>query len=679
MQYQREEGSSQSSPLGLNLDGQGANMGEDHGGETMEQDDYHNAILGTNTAGKSNDNTSSSQRSSFEVSSSGFEQEDDDEVSSSEDNDKDRLSKPNKQSGKLGASANLINSIVGAGIIGIPYALRQSGLVAGVILLILVSYLTDKSLRTIVGLASFHPTLRSRNVRTFEDLASYPFGNLGSSFILLNMFILAYGAMVAYLLIIKDTVPAVLLGAEPSWIERTSIMFATSLLIMVPLSMQRDMASLACTSFLSVSADIALVVFIAIYSPIDETVTQAGGFSQILKNHSIHSTLFIGLGILSTAMACQHSAFIVSGSLRNKTMRRWAIVTGSSIFVSMILCAILGISGYLGFLNETQGDVLNNFNAESSIANGARILLAITMFFTYPMESFVARHVLVMLCHNGDMDGKDDPNYNGTKEAGGILGMNRRQAWTLGIYLLTLIPAIIVDDLGPVLSITGSLGGSCISYIAPGLVYLGVNGDAFLSYMHNLTNKNSSSTTYNTTMNDLPIEGDANQILPPSDPLHSSSYPTNSSSSLELPVSGSPIKLQTQSNSSNNDAYCKPLWYYFLGIPIWCSIASHGSQKMKQRIDQEDNRSTATPHNQEEQYIPPTDPNNMNDNKNSHSKTSSRRCCGRRNSNDEIDIMLPSGGEYCMAIFFIVFGAIAAFAGVTSNIYAQIKGEEEFV
>ena len=100
------------------------------------------------------------------------------------------LSKPLKQSGLAGASANLVNSIVGAGIIGIPYALRESGLLAGLFLLVLVAYLTDKSLRIIVGLASFHPKLRNRDVRTFEDLASYPFGKIGLNFVLINMFVM---------------------------------------------------------------------------------------------------------------------------------------------------------------------------------------------------------------------------------------------------------------------------------------------------------------------------------------------------------------------------------------------------------------------------------------------------------------------------------------------------------
>ena len=39
----------------------------------------------------------------------------------------DKLYKPHVQSGLFGASANLVNAIVGAGIIGIPYALKQSG------------------------------------------------------------------------------------------------------------------------------------------------------------------------------------------------------------------------------------------------------------------------------------------------------------------------------------------------------------------------------------------------------------------------------------------------------------------------------------------------------------------------------------------------------------------------
>jgi solute carrier family 38 (sodium-coupled neutral amino acid transporter), member 11 len=294
---------------------------------------------------------------------------------------------PKSQSRLFGAAANLVNAIVGAGIVGIPYAMRQSGLVVGVALLVLVSWMTDKSLRMMIELATFHPLLLSptkRKVVTLEDLMSIPFGNYGRIFILGSMLVLAYGAMCAYLIIIKDTVPTVLgLSSSPGsgrFVETELIMIVTSLLIVLPLSMMRDMASLSITSTLSVLADVVLVGFVVAYAPVSSTVRDNGGLGDIVANHWIHPQLFIGLGVLSTAMACQHAAFIVSGSLRHLTAARWSIVTKISLSVAAALCLTMGLAGFLGFLEGTQGDVLNNFPADSLESNAGRGLLAVTMF-----------------------------------------------------------------------------------------------------------------------------------------------------------------------------------------------------------------------------------------------------------------------------------------------------------
>ncbi|KAL7531234.1 hypothetical protein ACHAWF_003682 [Thalassiosira exigua] len=563
------------------------------------------------------------------------------------------LSLPKKKSSILGASSNLVNSIVGAGIIGIPYALRMSGLWAGVLLLILVAILTDKSLRMLVEQASFHPKLRPYTVHTFEDLASYPFGKFGSGFVLFNMFVMAYGAMVAYLLIIKDTVPTVM-GFEhgKNLLERNLILIATSLAIMVPLSMQRDMASLSCTSALSVTADTILVFFIAAYAPIKETVEAQGGFGEVLKNDGINSTLFVGLGILSTAMACQHSAFIVANSLEDKTRRRWRWVTNQSIALSAVLCLILGVCGYLGFLGTTQGDVLNNFPLESMQANAARMLLAFTMFFTYPMESFVARHVLIMLVHNGDMDARggftlenesrveeeelgeggggegDDATVHTTAtsgsiiEGGGILCMNRRQTWTVMVYLMTLLPSLVVSDIGPVLSLTGAIGGSCISYIGPGLVYLGVNGEAFLdmvgSWVDGWRRKKGYSASDNNGVSegDLPVEGDATLAMPSRDEARQFTY--------ESIASGS-----------------KPCWYCLGLFPLWTSVANGGAVHMQRKIEALEAVAGGLA-DESKEVLPP-----------------------------------PTKWDFTVCLFFICFGAFSAVLGVVSNVWVQMYDLDE--
>ena len=73
--------------------------------------------------------------------------------------------------------------------IGIPYAISNAGIIAGVLLLLLVSYMTDKSLRILIELANFHPKLNDLGVHTFEDLMSIPFGRLGTLFVLVNMYV----------------------------------------------------------------------------------------------------------------------------------------------------------------------------------------------------------------------------------------------------------------------------------------------------------------------------------------------------------------------------------------------------------------------------------------------------------------------------------------------------------
>lgn len=556
------------------------------------------------------------------------------------------MSLPKKKSGVFGASSNLVNSIVGAGIIGIPYAIRQSGFIAGLVLLGLVGFLTDRSLRVIVNLASFHPSLKGKGIYTFEKLASYPFGRLGSGFVLTNMFVMAYGAMVAYMIIIKDTVPTVL-GVASGSLAREAILVVTTLVIILPLSMLRDMASLSFTSMVSVLADIILVGFVAGFAPIKETVSEAGGIGEILQEHWIRPSLFIGLGIISTAMACQHSAFIVSGSLENKTQRRWSTVTIISISFATVLCAIMGICGFLGFLGDTQGDVLNNFPTDSLVSNGARMLLAITMFFTYPMESFVARHVLVMLLHQGDMDAL----YNERgREGGGYLCLNRRRSWTLALYLAALIPGLFLNDLGPVLSITGSLGGSCIAYIAPGLVYLGVNGEAFQdlcrSMARNWNHKHDDKIEKDAPLEgagelELPVAGDADQRMAGNgDGENEAGQPGPS----DLPVAGEKRTLTMQPD------FRKPCWWYLGLFPIWWAIASSGRMGMREKLGDTVEARSSSPEGAGD------DPD----------------------TTEHVDVLgdeyPPTKGGFCMAIFFIIFGVLGVVVGLVSNIAVQFSG-----
>jgi len=142
------------------------------------------------------------------------------------------------------------------------------------------------------------------------------------------------------------------------------------------------MASLAFTSMISVATSLIVIMYIIVTSPVKESVSEAGGFVTVLRQDFINQGgFFIGLGIISSSLACQHASFLISGSLKRLTRQRWSIVTGSSVGFATLVYSILSGIGYLGYLENTKSDIFDNM-PNNPATNAVRGLLSISMFFT---------------------------------------------------------------------------------------------------------------------------------------------------------------------------------------------------------------------------------------------------------------------------------------------------------
>eukprot|EP00536_Pseudo-nitzschia_multiseries_P015719 jgi/Psemu1/218919/e_gw1.939.2.1 len=377
----------------------------------------------------------------------------------------------------LGCSSNLINAIVGAGIIGLPFAIQESGLVPGIVLTVACALVTEKSLRLLIE------TAKHSNVPSYETLAEAAYGKLGFWFVTISMFVMAYGAMLTYLMIVKDSFSSILGIARDDILMRRAVLITVSSLVILPLSCQRDMADLAKTSKINVVFDlimVLIVVYLAFHNGVSvrnfEGVAGDGEFvggGDGLPEDSIWKvqwdTIFVGVGVLSFAFVCQHSAFIIAGSLENPTQQRWSSVTRIALGFAACLALLMGISGCLGFGvpagGRVSGNILDSLPPRSKLAKIAKGLLGTTMVFVYPMESFVARHACVVLLFEGRKahEGDDTSVLN---------RRDRRITLTVALYLIAVIPAALFQDLGGVLAISGSIGGSSLSYFGPGIVYI---------------------------------------------------------------------------------------------------------------------------------------------------------------------------------------------------------------
>lgn len=464
---------------------------------------------------------------------------------------------PEHETGIWGSCANVINAIVGSGIIGIPFAFTETGLIAGIVLLLLVAFCTDKSLRMIVDLISFNPKLKHHGVYTFEDLVQIPFGKAGRIAVLFSMFVLAYGPMISYLIIIKDTLP-VIFHFGTSFLEVEGTLIVAAIVVILPLCLLRDISQLAFTSVISVIADIVLVILIAIYSPVASSIHNYGGFAGVVSDFWIQKGFFVGLGIISFALACQHSAILVSATLKDKTPTRWATVTRVSVTLATFLSLVMGIFGFLGFLGDTQGDILNNF-PNTPGANAARGLLAVTMFFTYPMECFVTRHVFFEIFYEGHMDKKIEVNGEMVLAPKFLGVFGRRELWTIVLFSSSLLIAIFVDNVGIVLSLTGAIGASLLCYMLPGVAYLGVNGSEFLDWCAKFIHVVDTEDDACKTIDDTSVSEDKAECAD-----------CEASSSSIMDVHGLTVDLPQGR---------RPVWWYLLLFPLWAWIAKTGSKR----------------------------------------------------------------------------------------------------
>jgi sodium-coupled neutral amino acid transporter 11 len=113
------------------------------------------------------------------------------------------------KSGLRSAFMNMANSIIGAGIIGQPYALKQAGLLTGVTLLIALTVVVDWTIRLIV----INSKLSGRD--SFQGTVEYCFGRKGLIGIRVAQWAFAFGGMVAFGVIVGDSIPHVLRAVWP--------------------------------------------------------------------------------------------------------------------------------------------------------------------------------------------------------------------------------------------------------------------------------------------------------------------------------------------------------------------------------------------------------------------------------------------------------------------------------
>ncbi|KAJ3937497.1 MAG: amino acid transporter [Lentinula lateritia] len=370
--------------------------------------------------------------------------------------------------GLFDSIANMANSILGAGIIGLPYAINQAGFFMGFLLLVVLCGVTDWTINLIVINAKLSGS------HTYIEIMNHCFGSSGRAAVSFFQFSFAFGGMCAFGIIIGDTIPHVIRSIFPTLYKipvlglltnRQFVIFLCTTCVSYPLSLYRDIHKLSRASGLALISMVIIVASVLVEGP---------GVPSILKGDPsmrfsfVNAGIFQAIGVISFAFVCHHNSLLIYGSLRTPTLDRFAQVTHVSTFISLVSCCTLAVSGYVVFTDKTQGNILNNFPSNNTMINVARFCFGLNMFTTLPLELFVCREVI--------------EDYFFPHED---FNPQRHLFFTTTILFSSMTLAMITCDLGVMLEITGGVSATALAFIFPAACYLKLSNQSLPWYSRN--------------------------------------------------------------------------------------------------------------------------------------------------------------------------------------------------
>ncbi|CAD6236144.1 unnamed protein product [Miscanthus lutarioriparius] len=375
-----------------------------------------------------------------------------------------------------GAVFNVSTSIVGAGIMSIPAAMRVLGVVPALFLIAAVAALADVSVEFMLRYTGWAAGGKKTKGTSYAGIMGDAFGRSGAA--VLNVFIAftTAGTLVVYLIIIGDVMSGSVGGGDEHagvlqelfgpqwWTGRQFVLLVTAVFVLLPLVLRRRVDSLRFTSAISILLAVVFMLIslgIALYALFKGTATMP----RMLPDFSRFSSpfeLFTAVPVIVVAFTFHFNVHPIRAELSKTSDMKTAVR------VSLVLCAAIyaavGFLGYLLFGDATMADVLANFVRSSgtgvpqALNDAARLSYALHLVLVFPLLLFSLRVNV------------DELLFPGRRP----LAADTRRFVSLTTVLMAVLYAlaIAIPSIWTLFEYSGSTFAVTISLIFPGAIVL---------------------------------------------------------------------------------------------------------------------------------------------------------------------------------------------------------------
>uniref|UniRef100_A0A673N6V0 Sodium-coupled neutral amino acid transporter 3-like n=1 Tax=Sinocyclocheilus rhinocerous TaxID=307959 RepID=A0A673N6V0_9TELE len=348
---------------------------------------------------------------------------------------------------------NLSNAILGSGILGLAYAMANTGIILFVLLLTCMAILSAYSI---------HLLLKSAGVvgiSAYEQLGNRAFGRpgkiLAASIITLNNI----GAMSSYLFIVKIELPHIIQGLLPDnsdywFVDGRYLIIIISVLVILPLALMKRLGYLGYTSGFSLSCMVFFLISVIYKKFVTECPDEHSYNKTVPTENNYYHTAFT-IPIMAFAFVCHPEVLPIYTELKNPSKKRMQNVANISILAMFVMYLVTAIFGYLTFYGNVKSELLEMYSKKDTLMLCVRLAVLIAVTLTVPVVLFPIRRAVLQLLF------PDKPFH-----------WVRHISIAVCLLFLVNLLVIFVPNIRDIFGFIGATSAPSLIFILPGIIYI---------------------------------------------------------------------------------------------------------------------------------------------------------------------------------------------------------------
>ncbi|KAF9904264.1 neutral amino acid transporter [Linnemannia zychae] len=340
----------------------------------------------------------------------------------------------------------LLKSFVGTGIMFLPKAFNNGGILFSSVFLVAIAA---------ISLFSFLLLVESRQVvpASFGDIGGHLYGPAMRLSVLFAIAISQIGFVCAYMSFVATNLEALARNVlDASEMYPSYVFVLVQLVIFIPLALIRNIARL---SFTAVVADV-FICFGLIYMYYFDIFTLAtNGLSDVVLFNPKDFALFIGTAVFTF----EGIGLIIPITESMKEPEKFPkVLTGVMIGITVLFTS-LGALSYATFGSKTQTVILLNLPQQSHLVQSVQALYSIAIMLSIPLQLFPA----IRIMENGLFTRSGKYNM--------LVKWQKNFFRILSLFACAAIAIWAGEDLDKFVSIVGSVACIPLAYIFPAMFH----------------------------------------------------------------------------------------------------------------------------------------------------------------------------------------------------------------